>query len=160
MTPEEEGHAFERLFFGRSSNFDRAILPTFQSFGQSLLYVKEHQCFLDWNPFHPGTVESERLFEAIQDKLPRRLSRKLLLYSSIGTTLDVFHGIDGFFAIDGCDFIVSFDLVRTTHTWNKLSQKADFMVNPSDLNDWENFTYLSSKISQMLVLKKRSDWRA
>lgn len=54
------------------------------------------------------------------------LSRPVKFYTAVGTPMDFFHGVDGFFECDGVQ--VTLDLTLNPH---KTSHKADIVFNPN-----------------------------
>lgn len=100
------GQKWELKMFGRTSGAD--VIPTYLEWQEAVDEVVHSQKELEWDPCRPRTTLGLSIFECVQSYLPKHLAFRLELYSAIGTSLDVHHGVDGFFMID--NFIVTIDL--------------------------------------------------
>jgi hypothetical protein len=109
LSIQSDGPGFEREFFDKA--FDD-VNPCFRCFNthrlkEAIAVVKKIQPDLDWNPTKPKTPLSESIFRRVASKLPTRVA-SLYLFSAIGTELDLYWGIDGWFEFG--DRFVTFDL--------------------------------------------------
>jgi hypothetical protein len=110
----KDGGIYERRFFGEKAVFDPARLRVFkqgdgyQNFRFCLDEVRREQEKVGWNPAVPSTHISQYLFEKVKADLAEEHRQKLRLYCAIGSRLDYFHGIDGFFELN--DKIFTFDI--------------------------------------------------
>ncbi len=110
------GSLFEQEIFGPKAVFDPKVLeayrryPTknFKDFKESLDEVKLIQDKFDWNPQRPSTLLGDHLYTLVQSHLREEFKDDLRLYCAIGTRLDYFHGVDGFFGLRNAIF--TFDL--------------------------------------------------
>lgn len=73
---------------------------------------------------------SKRLW-MLAELISRRLGAEVKAYTSVGTPLDVFHGVDAFFEFRGT--MVSIDLTLNP---TKVCHKADVVFNPN-LSPWQ-----------------------
>ncbi|HAO64974.1 TPA: hypothetical protein DCQ44_03270 [Candidatus Taylorbacteria bacterium] len=149
----KEGKDFEAAFFGFNHPF---IYKEFQPIEEVLSDVVASQKRLCWNPKHPTTPMTRRLFEPI--KLGLGVGGEALqLFCAINTILDYHFGIDGFFSISKrsalkftVDDIVTFDLTFKSSSHKKKNQKADFLISAADFESLPNLGYLVDKIVRKL----------
>lgn len=121
------GGLLEEEVFGRCrGDWDG---ETYLSFRDSLEYAKNNQP-VGWRVSDPASRFAGDLFSLVALKLGLDDWSELKLYGAVGTPLDIFHGVDGFFEYNGEIFTI--DLTLNQH---KDSYKADIVINPetSDL---------------------------
>ena len=116
-----DGLKYERRFFGKQALFNPIQLKVFlegrghyKSLRNCICDVMAEQDRINWNPSSPKTAISRYFFEKVQLSLRKQYQKSLRLYCAIGSNLDYFHGIDGFFWLNGAYY--TFDI--------KISQKA------------------------------------
>ena len=97
------------------------------SFEKSLRLVQMCQ---PWDPSDPSTRAGNDLHCQVALALGLEDWGELQFFSALGSPLDRFHGIDGFFQWRGT--VVSIDL---TIDPQKVKYKADIVVHESDQND-------------------------
>jgi hypothetical protein len=115
-------------------------------FNQALEEVKENQ---PYDPHHP-TGEAAEFHRAVASAMgvdPEELE----LYTAVGSTLDRFHGVDGFFSFNG--IIVTVDVTANPH---KDSYKARVIVNLEDAGN--GFKESSAEIAAQFDRSKRLGW--
>lgn len=116
------GKLLEEEIFGRCGGpWDG---KTFFSFPAGVEYAKNNQP-LDWRPSDPEPRFAGDLFATVAGRLGIEDWSELKLYSSVGTPLDIFHGVDAFFEYRGG--VVTIDVTLNQH---KDVYKADYVVNP------------------------------
>jgi hypothetical protein len=157
----EEGHQFERDFFGFSPTFD----PDDANFGgkritlhESLPEVLRRQQDLLWNPEKPNTRLAGKLLWVVKEKLPRNIRGETLLCCALGTPLD-YIGIDGFFILD-CNKHgpITFNLARTACRLQRRKLKANGLITIADMEHDERLRRIGSVVAQSLLraLNKRN----
>ena len=103
--PIRRGFAFEREFFGCSS--EGVIRGPYEDFCSSFANVFLTQG--EWSPLAPSTPFARRLFWYTIKHFPERERRWLGLYRAIGTNLDLWHHVDGFFYYGDTNSQILFD---------------------------------------------------
>ncbi|MDO8510468.1 MAG: hypothetical protein Q7S15_02480 [bacterium] len=154
VQPKKEdgnGVRLEEDFFGFSASF--TSVPNYSNFWASVQLVREHQSNIGWNPIQPSAKLSIMLMREIRRYLGRERSN-LRLCCALGSQLDLYHGIDGFFYLEPIrNFIVSFDL---SENWEKKStQKAHFLISRGDLLNPHSLSSLAQNIAKRLTLAKK-----
>jgi hypothetical protein len=124
--PNESGYIWEEQVFRVSSKM--FAKPVYLSWQDAVSDAIERQKDLRWNPTKPRTSVGKEMFECVQSYLPKYLADKLQFFCAIGTALDWYHGVDGFFEIDG--FLVTIDLVYS----EKQQAKADILFSKKEAN--------------------------
>lgn len=115
------GAGWERMFFGcTATDFPK---PDRMSWTKSIEKAAEEQYIYGWDPKSPKTSVAMSLFLNVQNRVNKDFSEQLELYCSIGTSLDWFHGTDGFFRIG--KYIVAFDLTSNS---DKALLKSDVVI--------------------------------
>lgn len=115
--------------------------------------VLQMQERLSWDVRNPKTKMSAQLFKAVKNKLPEDLSNKLMLYCALGTPLDYFHGIDGFFILEGLtEFPVTFDLVRSYGGLNRARLKANGLISVKDMSNNRRVRCIGGSIAIRLAM--------
>ncbi len=159
-----DGLLFERKFFGVKHKFSLQKLRAYKR--ESLTYdewfdrVKRDQDRLRWNPIQPKTVLSINLFEAVRDNLPRKLMNKLFIYCALGTAVDYFYGIDGFFTLRwNPTFAVTFDLSLNQNPEKVHKQKANVIITPPIVTSPTRLTFVGKIIAHQLEQALRFDLR-
>ena len=116
-------------------------------FNEALEEVKQNQ---PYSPNHP-TGEAAVFHEAVALAMGIR-PEDLELYTAIGSTLDRFHGIDGFFSFDG--IIVTLDI---TANMSKDEYKARVIVT---IKDAENgYKQAAEEIAGWFTKSQHLDWK-
>jgi hypothetical protein len=158
----EEGHKLEESFFGLRSIYDSKTVRrgyggiTFQ---KSLVRTLQAQAEFLWDPKKPKTLPAISLFEAVQLALPKDAKEKLLLCCALGTPLDFFFGIDGFFMISSnAQFLMSFDLARSNCFRKRQRLKANGLITPEDLSNPKRILCIGSIISTQLIIGMSKKW--
>ena len=108
------GRLLESVVFGTTAvawKGEMKYLPYRESFN----FCRTHQPY-GWDPTDPPTRTGSNLYASIALKLEETVGefdwRDLKFFSAIGSPLDVFHGIDGWFEFRGR--VVTFDLTANT----------------------------------------------
>jgi len=149
ITPHD-GLVFEKRFFGKEASFDPKNLAAFkrgdgyESFRFCLDEVRREQESVGWNPALPSTQISTYWFEQVKANLGKR-GDKLRLYCAIGSRLDFFHGIDGFFELDGQIF--TFDIKAGRNSRGK--ESVDLVIR-KQANLYKFFRQISRDIADKL----------
>ena len=86
-----------------------------------------------------------RAMSRLEREVSERIGGSVNFFTAVGTPLDRFHGIDGFFEF--CGVVATIDLTLNPH---KDSGKADMVVHRDDLGD---LTALAGRISRELKSK-------
>lgn len=102
---------------------------------------------IKYNPGNPTWDESPILFRSVKRHLPKRPKMSLYLYNAVGSSLDIYHGVDIFFLWKGV--FVTIDL--SLHE-KQLRSTVDLVVNLEGMDD-EAFDVLGKQIADLL--KKR-----
>jgi hypothetical protein len=126
----QAGYKWEKTVFGKSSQNTRVGLK-YQDFEKSIREAlnTDKQKELGWDPESPKTSFSKELFACIQSYLPGHLSEHLEMYSSVGLSLDFYHGIDGFFVLNcGNQAIVTID-TSTRYKKSEEKLRADMLLS-------------------------------
>lgn len=119
------GHVWERDVFYIDSTFLRNHhKPAYMDLDQAILRTKRMQNQFAWNPKSPHTDWGKKIFQEVKRYLP---VNNLEMYCSLGTTLDYYHGVDGFFCWN--NKIVTFDLTTRDR---KIDIKADITITPKN----------------------------
>ena len=136
------GHILEQEVLGEC----RVRAHGYLKFNQALEEVKENQ---PYDPRHP-TGEASEFHKAVADAMGID-SEKLELYTAVGSTLDRFHSIDGFFSFEG--IIITLDVTANEH---KDSYKARVIVS---MDDAENgFKNSAAEIAAQFRRSKELGW--
>ena len=145
--PGCRGSRLEENFFGHHADFSQGI-PRYQEYNEGVVFVRKNQKKLGWNMRNPKTEFGRNLFLRVRRDL-NCYRRSLRLCCALGSALDYYHGIDGFFFFEA-DLvnIVTFDL--SENKIRKLKPKADFVISGEDLCDPEKTAELASQISRRL----------
>lgn len=96
------------------------------AYRESMRWVKAHQP-KGWDPTDPSPRFANDLHASVAEALGLDDYSELRFYTAVGSPLDYFHGVDGFFEYRGK--IVTIDV---TVDPGKLTAKADLVVNVSD----------------------------
>ena len=136
------GHLFEEEVLGVL--FVSWSCEDYISFDQALAQAKASQ---NWDPRDPSSRLANDLHAEVALALGLNDWRELRLYSSVGTPLDHFHGVDGFFEF--CGRVVTIDLT----VGHKEFAKADFVFHPLDLEEHRQTT--ASAIARALMRERR-----
>ena len=149
------GIRLEIEFFGFSSSFE--TLPNYSSFWESVRCVGENQVNLGWNAREPSTELGSILMTEVRRHLGQD-APSLRLCCALGSPLDLYHGVDGFFFLVPIrNFIVSFDL---SENWEKKPrQKAHFLISRADLLNPHSLDSLAKNIAMRLVIGKKKKSR-
>lgn len=131
------GHEWEKKVFGISGN--QFAVPKYLEWQDAVRDVIDIQWYIHWDPFKPKTPVAMEIFDCVKSYLPPELADRLQFLCAIGSALDWYHGIDGFFMID--KFIVSIDL----SLGQKDSIKADVILpkNRSYMHLWRTCKQIS-----------------
>lgn len=160
LTPKEmteQGRQFEEDFFGerpKVQDLSTVCCGTGKSFHKNLFKVIEVQRTLfKWDPRNPKTELARKLFNAVKERLSRRVRAGLHLCCALGTPLDYMHGIDGFFFLwDNQEKPVTFDLARAG-TWAKrMKLQANLLITIEDMDSWKTTQHIGAKISTKLAM--------
>lgn len=125
------GRLFEIDVLGECNWREEEYVP----FWKCVRIVKHHQ------PSRLGP-DGERL----QQMVSQILGSPVRFYTAIGSPLDHYHGVDGFFEHGRA--VVTIDL--TTNP-NKLEYKADIVLFPEDFDDPERFQEVAERIAGLLT---------
>lgn len=120
------GYAFEMDMFGVSSEFVHE--PAYLSYQEATTRAIASQKKLGWSPREPHTPLAKEMFVCVQAFLPKDLASELQLFCAIGTSLDIHHGVDGFFLTD--EFCVTMDISCREKKAHEI--KADILVMRRD----------------------------
>lgn len=123
------GQFFEQSVFKGCVDGNTDNIREYMGYKESLDWVREHQPKKDYK--NPETLDSGQLSQlksAVSSKLPN-VDEVLKFYTAIGSSLDRFHGVDGFFELG--DHIVTVDLTLDP---DKVIAKADVVILADDEN--------------------------
>lgn len=139
------GYEFEREFCGIASvDVDpRFRLTSVRNLRTGITRVKGWQKYLGWDPSAPRTELSACLFNQVIQRF-RRGDRKLRLYISVGTRLDLM-GVDCFF--EHRHRLVTIDL---TVNPSKHRSAADLILRPQHFRDGE-YAVIGDNIAKKLM---------
>ncbi len=134
MNEGDKGYVWERVFFGFSTKRirpQRGYVDWHRAYHHICLNQTE-QYKGQWNPATPNTTASRTLFEAVKKELPQHLANVLRLYCSLGSELDFFHRVDGFFTFEEAEDLVyvCFDLT-TAKSNNKRTYPHILRIKPT-----------------------------
>jgi hypothetical protein len=127
------GRLLESIVFGKTTvawEGEMRYLP----YKEAFTFCKEHQpC--GWNPTDPPTRAGSNLYASIALKLEETIGefdweKELRFFSAIGSPLDVFHGIDGWFEFQGR--VVTFDLTANTAKADGYKAKVILLYEDDD----------------------------
>ncbi len=121
------GYDFERLIFGIDSS--QMLEPHRLGYDDSLLDAIRRHRKLQWNPKTPSTPMAKELHNCVRSYLPADMQDSLRLYCALGSSLDFWHGVDGFFMTDEKG-VATFDVSCR----NKPNVKADFLIKRRDIS--------------------------
>lgn len=133
MSPERGG-IYEELIFGRPNiPPDHEILKEargngYLPFAKAMKLVKEGQ---KGNPSDPERPFANDLHAIIAEELGLSDYSKLNFFSAVGTALDHFHGVDGFFVYNSQygPIVVTLDVTLDPEKKEE-NYKADFVIGP------------------------------
>lgn len=108
------------MFFRQSARDAKGVRRTNTPFEEGVEEAIRNQP-RGWNPRRPRTKLAGKLYQLVRQELGD--ARGLALYSSVGTSLDFFHGTDGFFRWRGA--VVTLDL---TVQRSKRRYSADVLI--------------------------------
>lgn len=83
----------------------------------------------------------------LEKEVGKQLGEVVKFYTAVRSSMDMFHGTDGFFEFHG--FVVTVDVTTNLH---KDSGKADIIIHQDDLGD---LTALAGRISREFKSKER-----
>ena len=127
------GMFWEKRVFGCcASNFDT---PDYLDLALAITDAARRQDERRWDPKAPSTIIARRLFASVKAHLDEIDAEDLMLYCSIGTALDRFHGADAFFRVRS--HVVFIDI---TMRLDKRSRKA-FLFRPQNLTKRNLFVF-------------------
>ncbi|MDQ2932828.1 MAG: hypothetical protein M3Q80_00415 [bacterium] len=92
------------------------------------------------DPSAPILDGARKLHVAVATQMKISDRRSLQLYSAVGTPLDRFHGVDGWFEFQGV--VITFDLTLSTQ---KDVAKADVVIHAQELED--NFEFAARDVA-------------
>lgn len=136
---ERAGKSAERVMGSVDLPRNERVEGRYVSYAASLNLAKEHQPWED--PISPSPAFAKKLREAILDampRLPQELHKNLKFYTSVGSPLDRYHGVDAFleFEVIGKDPIrITLDITMKP---KKDSWKADILFSVGQV-DVETF---------------------
>lgn len=104
---------------------------TYKPYREALIEAANNQ---PWDPKDPGCKVANNLHAQVAIALELEDWGRLELFTAVGTALDRFHGIDGFFVLDRKHF-VTLDVTMNPH---KDEYKADVVLNPELIENLEN----------------------
>lgn len=146
LGPIHSGPELEEALFDCSSQ-SRNRRPPKRSFDRSVDHVKRNQHTIvcnGWNPKKPHTEAARAMHTRVAKNLPRG-KRELRLFVSIGTTLDVYYGVDAFFEYRGV--IVTIDVTISRY---KKKAKADFVLTASDFQSNDLYKKLDAVAAEIM----------
>lgn len=132
MTHDYTGHLYEVEKLGRCTATSRGYMK----FRASLDFARAHQ------PRSKRQVAAQ-----LEREVSKRLGGWCDFYTAVRTPLDVYHGVDGFFELDG--IVVTVDVTMNSR---KDSCKADVLVCREDLAD---LPALAGRIAREFKTKER-----
>lgn len=162
----EQGHEFERDFFGFSPTFDPDkidfdVKKKKKIFLDNVRKVILSQRKLSWDPKAPKTWRAKNLYFAVKSQLPKTQKNEILLCCALGTTLDWIYGIDGFFVLESNPLgPITFNLARSDCKAQKKKLKANGLITPQDVSNHERIKRIGIITSHHLLraLRKRSGY--
>ena len=91
------GAQWEKSVFGvAASDFRQPGKMPFDAAVQNAMSLQQTR---GWYPCSPGTRMGKEIFECVKSYLPPDQEKILEFYCAIGTALDFYHSIDGFFQL-------------------------------------------------------------
>lgn len=141
------GERFELRFFGLKK-VRRVRKFYFTTLHNGLEWCIRHQP-KDWRPNYPAPrTSADKIFLEVERAI-RTKGGRLCLFCAIGSELDLWRGIDGFFTWDngkGAARVVTFDL--TCGHKNKI--RADVLIHEQDFDSSIRFNDLAKRIAKKL----------
>lgn len=136
----ENGRRWEIEFFRKCSSIARPEIP-YKNWVEAIGEVMNNENAIGgefWDPTNPSTSMARALFIRVKNSLRRdnQEHKELRLFRAIGTTLDFWHGVDGFFECTGK--VVTFDLKTGNY---ELRKKTHFIIRrPRDGRDLDEIS--------------------
>ena len=165
-TPQEQGYDFETEFFG-SRNFhtdqerkDIKIRGSYYFIDNCREVVRNpNNIPTGWDPNHPSTPISIRLFDLVREAMTPKTRDGLGLYCALGTVLDYSFGTDGFFAYVYKGELVkaiSFDLTVRGGSKKLEEKKAHFLLTKKVFDDYDptNLNFLAALVAKTVNNRK------
>lgn len=143
------GHMLEWDCFG-SCLWKWEAEPEYVPFRQAMARVRKSQ---PWDPTDPEPLVSSNLHAYVCLALGVEDWSEVALYTSIGSPLDRFHGVDAFFHFRGR--VVTIDVTANPH---KNSYKADVILSAEAIENG-GLKQVASKIAALLQGSSRTCYR-
>lgn len=144
------GRLLEAEVFGRTTVKWEGKME-YMPYRTALDFCRKHQP-IGWNPVDPSTRTGSNLYASVAIELEKAVGEftweeELKFFSAIGSPLDVFHGVDGWFEFRGN--VVTVDLTANTAKVN--GYKANVILFYEDDNDREINLHGIERIPQLLL---------
>lgn len=140
------GHLMESETLGELSHLERENF--YVPFRRAMAWVEEHQPF---DPTDPGPRFANDVHALVAEKLGIEDLNEVKFFTAVGSPLDHFHGIDGFFRIKtrGKEFVVTLDV--TINPAKGKEYKADILIfiPPQGLDPREDRAAYLEKIGEV-----------
>lgn len=142
--PHITGHGWEIKVFGISSR--QFPKPEYTFYKPAKDWVIDNQTRLGWNPFKPRTKYGSEILACVRSYFPPHIAKRIGFYCSIGTVLDHYHKVDGFFKID--NHCVTVDLC----TYLKPSHmvKADILFVYRGTRLWRSCIQIANELKRKM----------
>lgn len=133
------GQLFEEEILGHCRvSWNGEYLP----WGKAVWQVRKNQ---PWNTFCPEIL----FLRTVLDKLKKELRISAEFYTAVGTALDVYHGVDGYFYFRGIMVTVDASLR------NKNAFRTDLLLGEEDTQDPSGFAH---RVADSFREKMRRAW--
>ena len=129
----KDGHQFEKEILGTC----RAVARGDMKFWRAVDVARYNQ---PWDPRYPRG-EAARLHSAVAKALNAEPTQ-VELYTAVGSSLDYYHGVDGFFVFKG--FVVTLDV--TLNPQGKSLEGADVLI--TDFDQDTDFEFVAREVSK------------
>ena len=119
------GHLLEQESFGEPL-LSEEEKKRYMKYGDAMNLLKEKQAF---EPSDPEPRFANDLHASVAERLGLEDYGKLKFFSSVGSPLDIYHGVDAFLELEGKDgkkHVVTMDISGNP---NKNKGKADVLIN-------------------------------
>jgi len=150
------GRRFELEIFGETiplTSEQAGRIPQL-SFADSLDHAEKNAahklCDGTWNPRSPPTMIALELRQKVQDALRLPPTFMVELVKTLGTPIDIYWGVDGYFRLSGTGIIVTVDLTTNPTKIRSGQMKTDVLLTPSDLSSEEVIDAFARKVANLL----------
>ncbi len=151
ITPDIPGAIpkFEGITFVSQSSAIRSAFNDARN-----LYTRGGKPWDRRNPPKPFADTILQIFKSAHEEISKRVRTQLMLVPTIGTSADIYHGIDGIVCLSNGRPLITFDLslnMSTKEANGIPEQKADVIITPVHLDDNSLFSDLRDQMLQIVL---------